>query len=675
MALYLSAPMISRAMHALASSRAKRTTLFDFLNVKRTLAIKKEPSVAIAESEDAFVQALEEIGGTGLDDEKRKYLNPFALNEAGNNGYRPSRYSSNGTNSTIAGTPWLKVISLTSEKPRKASLHPDYLKELPKLILVADKKKPLPRLQDLAVWFWRGRDIEHVVAGATSDSERIKKLSDEFKAKVDLTSDEVDAIFDESADLGPDVFADTFVTSPPAPSDYLPNKELPSGETKEENLSEVSFSLVAALAAKNFVILTGPSGTGKSRAALKLAEGLHRFYEAQVTHPIFELVAVGPDWTSPKRLIGYRTPFGKERKSADGAISHDSYEITEVVKLILRASHPDSAEVPHFLIFDEMNLSHVERYFAPFLSLMEAAGILDAESGVSLIGDDDLKLISSLLDADSPGSLEAASATAMLAEGRSFILPPNLFFVGTVNVDETTYMFSPKVLDRAHVIELNAERPSDYLAGASRQEPGGTIAIGQADAALRRGIDAREQQKYAMANPATILDILGGEGFEASDIDLIRKGTIAALDGTYDILAPVGFSFGYRVSKEVFIYVAEYILTKLSSGADSKTVMSSWIAALDNALLQKVLPKIHGNKRALGDSLKALAAFYAGNDSSSTPPASYTLGLGTKVEIAPERRLKFIGLGNEADTLGRSRLKLGVMHDRLQGTGYISFVG
>lgn len=242
-----------------------------------------------------------------------------------------------------------------------------------------------------------------------------------------------------------------------------------TNKRNEENLSEVSFGLVAALTAKNFAILTGPSGTGKSRAALKLAEGLQRHYAGQVEGSIFELIAVGPDWTSPKRLLGFRTPFGKERKLPDGTSSHESYEITDTIRLMLRASHSDAADIPHFLIFDEMNLSHVERYFAPFLSLMEAAGILDAESGISLLGADELKLIAAVLEAENPGTREAAAATAMIAEGRDFILPPNLFFVGTVNVDETTYMFSPKVLDRAHVIEIGC-RASQRLSSSQHSE-------------------------------------------------------------------------------------------------------------------------------------------------------------------------------------------------------------
>ena len=76
------------------------------------------------------------------------------------------------------------------------------------------------------------------------------------------------------------------------------------------------------------------------------------------------------------------------------------------------------------MILDEMNLSYVERYFADFLSSLEShSPIL-------------------LWDKESDGVPKSIS------------LPRNLFIVGTINVDETTYMFSPKVLDRANVIEF-----------------------------------------------------------------------------------------------------------------------------------------------------------------------------------------------------------------------------
>jgi GTPase subunit of restriction endonuclease len=670
--MYLSATQIKGAISRLGESRAKRTTLFDFLIVKRTLAIKAAESVSIAESEPAFIEALEEIGASGLQIPEHYYLNPFAIQEAGKSGFRPKRYRSNGTNSTIAGAPWQGVIALTNTKPRKASLRAGYEAELARLILASDEKKPLPSLTDIAVWYWRGQDVAGIVAGSTTDEARLEKLRSEFVSRVHLLPTEIAALFDQALDAPVDDDPDIFVDEKPDPEDYLPSKALPTEATPAENLAEVSFDLVAALTAKNFTILTGPSGTGKSRAALKLSEGLQRLYGANVAGSIFELVTVGPDWTSPKRLLGFRTPFGKERTLADGSISHDSYEITPTVRLILRASHSDAADIPHFLIFDEMNLSHVERYFAPFLSLMEAAGILDAESGVSLIDSDDLRTIARVLQDESPDSPEAAAARTMLAEGRDLILPPNLFFVGTVNIDETTYMFSPKVLDRAHVIELSAERPSSYLLAATREEPGGTIGIDAADELLKRSIIARETQKFAVSNPVTILDGLVESGFENSDIAVIKEISVKVLDGAYDLLQPVGFPFGYRVVKEFFVYLRSWMEAKAASGLPKAGIMAEWTNALDKALLQKVLPKIHGNRRALGTSLSALSAFLEGKDEGSQPPAAYSLGTGTKIGITAAGALTFPG--SVGDELPLSRRKLATMHDRLLATGYISFV-
>lgn len=639
--------------------------------VKRTLAIKGTTSVAITESEPAFIQALAEMGDAGLNRDDHYYFNPFALRETNKSGYRPRRYRSNGTNTTIAGTRWGSVISVTPETPRRASLAAGHDTHLAALTLTANQGKPLPNLTDVAVWYWRGQDLENLLTGTDDAGERLRRITDEFVTRIGLTPAEITAVFDTKVDDSPTTDGGPFVSSPPAPQDYLPTKSLPAEITKAENPAEASFALVSALVAKNFVILTGPSGTGKSRSALKLAEGLQRLHADETQSSIFELIAVGPDWTSPKRILGFRTPFGKERILPDGTTSHESYEVTDAIRLILRASHSDATDIPHFLIFDEMNLSHVERYFAPFLSLMEAANILDSEAGVSLVGTDDLTLIATVLADENPGSRETEAATAMLNEGRDFILPPNLFFVGTVNVDETTYMFSPKVLDRAHVLELNAERPSTYLGTGGRSEPGGIIGVTQADAALKRGIDARASQRYAVADPTTILESLTDVGLAATEIAAIRTTLTTALDGTYDLLSPIGFGFGYRVAKELFIYITEWMLTKHAGGMARDALLTTWHDALDYAVLQKVLPKIHGNRRALGDSLRALSAFYAGNDASSTPSASYMLGLGTKVEIPTDHKLV---LTESAAQLPLSRRKLDTMHDRLQATGYVSFV-
>lgn len=676
MAIYLSAARLRRALSSLGRSRVKQGRLFDFLIVKRTLAIKSEDSVAITTTEPAYVSALEEIGSVRNSageyvNEKYPYLNIYATDES-RSGYRSAKYKSNGTNSTIAGDPWQRhVIQFDEAKPRRMSLQAGYEAHLADLLLTGNDKEPLPNLTETAIWYFRDQDLEAILGSEVATRERLLRLTGEFVSRVGLTNAEISAIFDQSVDDTEDAASPSFTAAVSDPGGYLPGKIVPSPRAAAMDLGVVSFDLVASLSAKNFVILTGPSGTGKSRAALKLAEGLQIHYADKLSLSLFELIPVGPDWTSPKRLLGFKTPFGKERRSADGAVTNEGYEITSTLRLILRASHPDVSGIPHFLIFDEMNLSHVERYFAPFLSLMEAANILDDEGGVSLIDAEDFALVAQLLEGEDASSREAEAAKLILTEGRSFVLPPNLFFVGTVNVDETTYMFSPKVLDRAHVIELNAERPSAYLKGGAPLEPGGEVRIEVADKLLQRSVEDRRAQKHELPNPAEILSGATDFGFSGDEIDAIRAQIVAALDGCYDLLSPVGYPFGYRISKEVFVYILSWLSAKHASGADKATLLATWPDAVDRAVLQKVLPKLHGNRRLLSDSLRALSAFLGGNHAASTPSAAYTIGAATTVGVPEAGRLQLPGSG---PFLPLSRKKLDAMHDRLNATGYVSFV-
>ena len=125
----------------------------------------------------------------------------------------------------------------------------------------------------------------------------------------------------------------------------------------------------------------------------------------------------------------------------------NGYMKSNALKLILEAGKPENKDKPFFLILDEMNLSHVERYFADFLSAMES------KEEIPLHDSEDEKII--------PQSIE---------------IPKNLFVIGTVNVDETTYMFSPKVLDRANVIEFSTIPVKDYmLYGLNQEELNGNI--------------------------------------------------------------------------------------------------------------------------------------------------------------------------------------------------------
>ena len=135
------------------------------------------------------------------------------------------------------------------------------------------------------------------------------------------------------------------------------------------------------------------------------------------------IVPVGADWTNREALLGY-----------PNALNEGEYVLPEngVLNLLIEANKPENQDKPYFLILDEMNLSHVERYFADFLSVMESQEHIPLHPETEM-----------WKGCRVPGKVS---------------LPPNLFIVGTVNIDETTYMFSPKVLDRANVIEFRVTR-------------------------------------------------------------------------------------------------------------------------------------------------------------------------------------------------------------------------
>lgn len=168
-----------------------------------------------------------------------------------------------------------------------------------------------------------------------------------------------------------------------------------------------------ALGARGFVVLSGVSGTGKTW----LAEAYARAVGAR--HLV---VPVAPNWTTNEDLLGYVNPL-------DGQY-HDtpfSRFLRAAAAEYLAASERDRPSRPFHLVLDEMNLARVEYYFARFLSAMEQR----ARDG---------------------------TAAVELAPGDEVILPPNLLFIGTVNVDETTHGFADKVYDRAQLVELEASR-------------------------------------------------------------------------------------------------------------------------------------------------------------------------------------------------------------------------
>jgi len=342
--------------------------------------------------------------------------------------------------------------------------------------------------------------------------------------------------------------------------------------TKSLRLANISFPqtlpyrFVSALQTKPFVILTGLSGSGKT----KLAEAFSLWISESPEQ--YCMVSVGADWTNREPLLGFPNALesGKYVKPDCGALD-----------LILRATN-DQTGRPYFLILDEMNMSHVERYFADFLSAMESsdAQISLHSSTNNLSTDDDSSVIPN-----------------------SFQLPSNLFIIGTVNIDETTYMFSPKVLDRANVIEF---RVSETEMSSFFNSP------------AELNMDALRSQGASM----------GGSFVDKSN----EKGLIADKLGTalmpfFIKLQDAGAEFGYRSAAEISRFVK-------ICGDLAATEMSE-DEVIDAAIIQKLLPKVHGSRNKIEKTLTELGclcladegkkAFQVNIDHSDKYPVKYPL--------------------------------------------------
>lgn len=303
---------------------------------------------------------------------------------------------------------------------------------------------------------------------------------------------------------------------------------------------------IASLCTKPFVICSGLSGSGKTKLAQAFVQWICE------SEKQYKIIPVGADWTNREPLLGFPNGLEKEKyvRPDSGALD-----------IIIKALKPENENKPFFLILDEMNLSHVERYFADFLSIMESK--------------DKIKLYSG----DKRDDIE-----------EEIKWPKNLFIIGTVNIDETTYMFSPKVLDRANVIEfrISEEDLTKYL---------------DSDKVL-------DMDQFLDESKTIGLGAKMGESFLSIASGDLKHGinNKAILINFFKELQKSGAEFGYRSASEINRLIA--ILNELSK--DDNSWDGEIIATdefIDIAIMQKLLPKLHGSRNKLTKVLPVLGGF------------------------------------------------------------------
>jgi hypothetical protein len=488
----------------------------------------------------------------------------------------------------------------------------------------------------------------------------LEAVSPGFKAQVETAYPEIFGLFNyappspESRSSGPLL-------------DLLTNAEKQDGSTADVP-TYLPANWIISLASKGFLLVSGPSGTGKTRIARDIARTLDYSLEVEYAATAVAcrpatcmgFIAVGSDWTDNTPLIGFRNFFGPQRSlvgsNGNEVITNECWYPPVALRLMLRAAaHPDQ---PHFLILDEMNLSHVERYFGHFLSIIEANRGLAQQGKMPLVDAEGLRLIAVTLRHEGQHPLEAKIAEDLAAVGQGLSVPDNLFIIGTVNVDETTYMFSPKVLDRAHVLEMAVPDPSACLHGYANERPEEMLPCEQAFQILVSAAQRRRNGFWEREAPIRVLAEMGSIELWNALVSEITNAVEKVLNGLQELLTPIGFSFAYRAVNEVCTYLAIYLEVQNPTLFASETA-SGWQGALDRAVFQKILPKIHGNRRQLGSSLNALSDFFLGKN------ASYTIG--TKVFSLSQKNV----LGFE---LPLSSRKVQSMQMKLEATGYTTFV-
>lgn len=270
-----------------------------------------------------------------------------------------------------------------------------------------------------------------------------------------------------------------------------------------------------SLKTKPFVILAGISGTGKSKLVRLFAESINAKFKS---------IPVKPDWNDSTELLGYKN-------IKDEFVKGELYKVIDEAK--------EHLDTPYFVCLDEMNLARVEYYLSEYLSVIESRKF------------ETDKIVTDKLFSESYFEN---------VEDNNISIPENLYIIGTVNMDDTTFSFSRKVLDRANTIEFSEVdlETLDFLTDEAE-----TLVV---DNSLLK---------------TQFLNIKDALEIDRTYVEEINEKIVEI----NNILKPYSKHFGYRVRDEIVFYMLENKLANLLEED----------MAFDYQIMQKILPTIIGS--------------------------------------------------------------------------------
>jgi energy-coupling factor transporter ATP-binding protein EcfA2 len=312
---------------------------------------------------------------------------------------------------------------------------------------------------------------------------------------------------------------------------------------------EMIKNLYLSLKSKPFVILAGISGTGKSKIVKMFSEAIG----ATTLNGQYKLIPVRPDWSDSTDLLGH---LNLDNRFIPGVVTEFLEEANKIENL----------DKPYILCLDEMNLARVEYYFSDFLSVLETR-CMNSEGRI---------VSDKLLTKTSFGS----DASAIEKYG-DLLISENVYIVGTVNMDETTFPFSKKVLDRANTIEF-----SDI-----------NLSLGTEKLSTIELLTVQVDNSFLKSEYIRFSECYRDNSDEIDDLILL-------LDRINNALRIINAQVAYRIRDEVSYYITYA----------KKYDLISFNEAIDNALLQKILPRVHGSSLALRGVFRELFKICVGHD-------------------------------------------------------------